>query len=176
MAKRTINSGYYRKLYKEYHGSIPIDADGRTYDIHHLDFDHTNNDPNNLVAVTIKEHYDIHYANRDYQACLRIGQRMGLTSEKLSELATLNNIKRIENGTHHFVGDKNPVHEKVMNGTHNFLTNHPGKARLENGTHNFLTNHPNGIPKTCPHCGKTGGGRIMKRWHFDRCKDKKDGD
>ena len=23
---------------------------------------------------------------------------------------------------------------------------------------------------TCPHCGKTGGGSMMKRWHFDRCK------
>ena len=26
------------------------------------------------------------------------------------------------------------------------------------------------LPKvTCPHCGKTGGSSIMKRWHFDRC-------
>lgn len=23
---------------------------------------------------------------------------------------------------------------------------------------------------TCPHCGKTGGIAIMKRWHFDNCK------
>ena len=26
---------------------------------------------------------------------------------------------------------------------------------------------------TCPHCGKEGGERIMKRWHFDKCKVKK---
>lgn len=29
-----------------------------------------------------------------------------------------------------------------------------------------------GIPKQitqCPHCGKSGGSGIMKRWHFDRC-------
>jgi len=25
---------------------------------------------------------------------------------------------------------------------------------------------------TCPHCGKEGGERIMKRWHFDNCKMK----
>lgn len=24
----------------------------------------------------------------------------------------------------------------------------------------------------CPHCGKTGGQSIMKRWHFDNCKNK----
>lgn len=23
---------------------------------------------------------------------------------------------------------------------------------------------------TCPHCGKTGGERAIKRWHFDNCK------
>ena len=31
-----------------------------------------------------------------------------------------------------------------------------------------------GIPKpqkqvTCPHCGKSGGENVMKRWHFDKC-------
>jgi rRNA maturation protein Nop10 len=25
---------------------------------------------------------------------------------------------------------------------------------------------------TCPHCGKTGGNRIMPRYHFDNCKFK----
>ena len=25
---------------------------------------------------------------------------------------------------------------------------------------------------TCPHCGKNGGERAMKRWHFDLCKFK----
>ena len=25
---------------------------------------------------------------------------------------------------------------------------------------------------TCPHCGKVGGIAIMKRWHFDNCKNK----
>jgi hypothetical protein len=23
---------------------------------------------------------------------------------------------------------------------------------------------------TCPHCGKEGGGGIMKQWHFNNCK------
>lgn len=36
-------------------------------------------------------------------------------------------------------------------------------------------NNPNYGPQPiieCPHCGKHGGSRIMKRWHFDNCKDK----
>ena len=27
----------------------------------------------------------------------------------------------------------------------------------------------------CPHCGKEGGNTIMKRWHFDNCKEKPNG-
>jgi len=30
-----------------------------------------------------------------------------------------------------------------------------------------------GAAITCPHCGKSGGVIGMKRWHFDKCKDKK---
>jgi hypothetical protein len=26
---------------------------------------------------------------------------------------------------------------------------------------------------TCPHCNKSGGNRVMPRWHFDNCKSKK---
>lgn len=28
------------------------------------------------------------------------------------------------------------------------------------------------VQVTCPHCGKTGGNRIMPRYHFDNCKEK----
>lgn len=28
------------------------------------------------------------------------------------------------------------------------------------------------IEQTCPHCGKSGKGNAMIRWHFDNCKDK----
>jgi hypothetical protein len=27
---------------------------------------------------------------------------------------------------------------------------------------------------TCPHCGKTGDYKNMKRWHMENCKHKKD--
>ena len=60
-----MNSYTYRKLYEEYHGLIPVDEDGRTYEIHHLDGNRKNNEPNNLVALSIKEHYRIHYEQGD---------------------------------------------------------------------------------------------------------------
>ena len=49
----------------------------------------------------------------------------------------------------------------------NFSNNNDAKMlyekRLKEGT------HPNN-DTTCPHCGKIGQYRAMKRWHFDNCK------
>ena len=40
------------------------------------------------------------------------------------------------------------------------------QKRLTEGNHNFT------IEYTCPHCGSIGKGPMMKRWHFDKCKQK----
>jgi hypothetical protein len=46
--------------------------------------------------------------------------------------------------------------------------------KLSEETKRKLSEAKKGKPKpkiTCPHCGKEGGAGIMKRWHFDNCKD-----
>jgi len=45
----------YRKLYKDNIGKIP-----KNWDIHHIDFNHDNNDLNNLIAVPKIVHTIIH--------------------------------------------------------------------------------------------------------------------
>ena len=48
----------------------------------------------------------------------------------------------VDSGTHNWVGENNPVHKKVSDGTHNLLggaiTKLNNSKRLEDGTHNFL--------------------------------------
>lgn len=51
----------YRKIYKTFYGQIPKDSNGRSYDIHHIDGDKTNNSILNLVALSIQDHYDVYY-------------------------------------------------------------------------------------------------------------------
>ena len=85
----------YRKIYEQHYGPIPKDEDGRSYEIHHIDGDHKNNEPSNLKCVTIKEHYDIHYSQGDWGACARIAQRMNADPKQLSELAKLHNKQRL---------------------------------------------------------------------------------
>jgi hypothetical protein len=142
----------YRKIYKKHYGPIPKDKNGRTYDIHHIDGDKTNNNIENLIAVSIQEHYDIHFAQEDWGACFKIAERMKLAPELISELARKaafkqieegkhswtgpeSNKKRFENGTHPFIG----INEKrIADGTHNFLGPNLNNKRVADGTHHLL--------------------------------------
>lgn len=171
----------YRKIYENHFGPIPKDENGRTYEIHHIDGNHKNNDPSNLKAITIQEHYNIHYAQGDYGACTRIGQRMNLPVEIISELSTRQNLQRVANGTHPFLGQK-LTNLRKANGTHNLVGhNNNVYRRIADGSHNWLGpehnlkrlaegRDPSQRVHKCPHCGKVGKGGSMIAFHFDYCK------
>lgn len=134
----------YRKIYESHFGTIPVDQLGRSYDIHHIDGNRKNNSPNNLKAVSIQEHFDIHYSQKEYGAALRISARLAMTAEERSNIATEENRRRVKNGTHHFL-DREKARErelrKVANGTHSLLggdiTRAANARRIAEGTHNF---------------------------------------
>jgi hypothetical protein len=192
----------YRGIFTKHHGPIPKDETGYTYEIHHIDGNHLNNHPDNLKAVSIKEHYDIHYSQNDWGACLLIASKMKLPHEERSNLASKYQKSRVINGTHPFLNtefqkeqSRKSNFKRLSDGTHNFLNSNiqsvagkiSNKKRLSNGTHNFLggeiqnkkikngTHHllAGNRPKVkCPHCDKIGDKNLMTRWHFDRCKSK----
>jgi len=135
----------YRKIYVEHHGEIPKDIDGRSYDIHHLDGNHSNNDPKNLKAITIQEHYDIHKSQHNWGACLLLAKRMSISPVERSEIATLHNIKRVSEGTHPFIQKdfQRRVQKKLIDeGKHHFLQpdfqRSVQKQRIDEGKHHFL--------------------------------------
>ena len=92
-------SNDYRRIYESYHGPIPKDNDGRSYEIHHIDGNRTNNSIENLKLVTIQEHYDIHFSQGDWGACWKIAERMSISPEERSKiqsaLAIKNNLSLI---------------------------------------------------------------------------------
>jgi len=116
----------YRKIWESCHGPIPEDSEGRSYEIHHIDGDHSNNVIENLKLVTIQEHYNIHFNQGDYGACLAIIMRMNVpveVSKQLqSKLSKVVAAKRITEGTHNFSSElsKRVQAERLKNGTHNF--------------------------------------------------------
>lgn len=75
----------HRRIYEDYyHIRLPKEVE-----IHHIDGNHNNNQIENLKAVTIQEHFDIHYKQGDYAAAFRISQRMSISAEEKSRLASL---------------------------------------------------------------------------------------
>jgi len=74
----------------------------------------------------------------------------------------------VEEGTHPFLGDKNPSYRRVKDGTHHFLNSDWNrkrvKAQLKNGTHTSQ------IKKPCEHCGKIIDIANYSRWHGSKCR------
>jgi len=135
------SSSNYRKIYEQHYGPIPKDSDGRTYEIHHIDGDRTNNDPANLKCVTIQEHYDIHYSQGDYAACLRLSGRMSLTGEERSELARLSSNKRVAEGRHNLTkrpDGSSQSGDRVKDGTHHLLGGEIQRREVAEGRHHLL--------------------------------------
>lgn len=185
----------HRKIYESHYGAIPIDEFGRTNDIHHLDGDHSNNSPKNLRAVTILEHYDIHYAQEDWGACQAMAMRMKISPEEKSRLATLAALKQVSEGKHHFL-DKEKARaralKQVEEGKHNFLSGEISRKtqqkRITEGQHHFQDsekqrkialnrsaagthNFQHLKPWQCEYCGKEGkGGSNYSRYHGTMCK------
>lgn len=135
----------YRKIYEDNFGPIPTDELGRSYHIHHIDGNHDNNDPSNLMAVSMQEHYNIHYQQGDWAACVRLAQNLNRSQEEISELNRQAQKIRVAEGTHPFLGGKiarETQQRRVVEGTHNFLGGEIGgensRKRVEEGTHHFL--------------------------------------
>ena len=69
---------------------------------------------------------------------------------------------------HPLFGRKRPdlSERNVENNPMNNLETRAKLSEKNKGKHEIVT---------CPHCGKSGGSRAMKRHHFDNCKEKNNG-
>lgn len=98
---------------------------------------------------------------------------------KGSEMASQKNKERVLNGTNPWSGEKGSRLSKEIcarqleSGTHPFQGEHGSKlAKARNRKLLEEGKHLNQLDHTCPHCGKTGKGRTMFRWHFKNCSKK----
>ena len=90
----------YRKIYKNHFGPILKDQDGRTYHVHHIDGNRENNDPSNLKAVSVQEHFNIHFEQKDYAACVLLGAILNLTDEELGKMSSDRQKNLVNLGKH----------------------------------------------------------------------------
>lgn len=194
--KETQHMPIYRDIYEQYIGIIPVDNDGRTFEIHHKDGDRSNNDITNLVALSIQEHYDIHYKQGDWAACLAISMRMKKTPEEISkiqsEIGRKSALKRKQNGINPFcyTGEKHhrygvchteEAKEKIRakrskqimpkEAIERAAKTRTGQKRTEETKKLMSEKAKTRSLVTCPHCNKIGPNPQMFRWHFNNCKE-----
>lgn len=74
-----------RKIWIAQNGPIPRDENNIPFDIHHSDFNPNNNAPDNLKALSLSDHYQVHWENGDYGAAWCIALRMRLSPEQRLE-------------------------------------------------------------------------------------------
>jgi hypothetical protein len=160
----------YRKIYEENIGPIPKDELGRSYHIHHIDGNRKNNSVENLLAVSIEEHYNIHYSQGDYGACFKLSRLLKMTQEQLENIAKLHVEKQLKDKKHPFQGgnvQRKNAKKQLENGTHNFqkmnLSEHAKKRITKEGF-----DHPFNKKTACPNCGKIGQAGGMTR-HIKSC-------
>jgi hypothetical protein len=75
------------------------------YEIHHIDGNRNNNDPVNLLAVTIREHFEIHKKQNDYGAMQALLMRMNRTENEnllLRDCASKHQLKLLSENRHNF--------------------------------------------------------------------------
>jgi len=80
----------YQKIWENHYGPISFDEIGRKYHIHHKDGNRDNCSIENLMCISAQEHYNIHYAQKDYFACHMIAKNhLNLNKDDLLRLAEL---------------------------------------------------------------------------------------
>jgi len=151
----------YIKIYKQHHGEIPRDSQGRLYDIHHIDGDCTNNDISNLVALSIEEHYNLHREQSDWGAVFALAKRLDVSQQEKSEIARNSNLARAKAGTHWSqIASKDGTHHFKNLEWQRKMTN----LQLSKGTHACQQTW------TCEKCGKVGKNLVnYSRYHGDNC-------
>lgn len=92
----------YRKIWEQHYGEIPKDVNNVTYDIHHIDGNRSNNNISNLKAVSLQEHYDIHFEQGEYQSAYFIALRMFNFDPNIKQLMSEHQRELWQIGNHNF--------------------------------------------------------------------------
>jgi hypothetical protein len=119
------NNRNHRIIWERAHGK-KLDPG---YHVHHVDGNPFNNSLDNLIALTAKEHYDVHFKQGDYSACILLARSAEISLEELAFIQREHGLKCANN--------KSGVHSESFD-RKNHLENiwkhyRPGRKPVTNG-------------------------------------------
>lgn len=192
--------GEHVKVWKANNGIIPKDEMGRSYEIHHIDGNPKNNSIDNLMCLSISDHYEIHKKQEDWVGAFMIARRMDQKPHEISDIARHGTLERIAAGTHNFQDPNFPRsfdHNKGFVVALDLRTEslvRVSKKDFDLYSHyvgsNFKRKHKNvhmnrghnkgktwlqknkETPKKCIYCNFEGRASHISRYHNERCKYK----
>jgi hypothetical protein len=139
----------HRRTWEAYNGRIPVDEKGRSYEIHHIDGNHNNNEIENLACVSIEEHYKIHLNQGDLVEAALVAKRMRKVAEAKSllkqavdqKLLTLQDANKVYD-IQKLAAEKNKNTSFYNNGVRNFRLK-PDDPLVASLTKGMLKKHYN---------------------------------
>lgn len=91
----------YRKIWESYHGKIPTDIFGRTFDIHHIDGNRKNNKIENLMCLSLEDHYKIHLkqfnetkSDKEFRSLIFLSKRLDRPTENLTGWTVSDEVRK----------------------------------------------------------------------------------
>lgn len=160
------------------YGEIPKDDQGRPYEIHHIDGNRKNNAIENLMCLSIEDHYRIHYSQCDYTSANLIAQRIKSPNlivkgykRPLTE-KTKQKLRKPKKNKQNYKKPKSSSHVEAIR-LARIGTTRSQETKLKQSIAKLgKTPIQNLIKIICPNCKKEGQLVAMKRWHFENCKKK----
>jgi len=144
--KKRPNDTPHRRIFKKANGRAPK----RGYHIHHIDGDWTNNSPENLAELSPLDHFQVHFNQEDWGACVNLARVADISVEELIIAQREHGLQCVERGIG--IHNKDWDHQSVIA---NIWKNHrPGRKPVTDGTdiikfktddevEQFLSSHPN---------------------------------
>ena len=100
---------HYRQIWEKANNkNIP-----NMYEIHHIDGNKFNNNPSNLICVSIEQHLQIHLDQKDWGAVQAILARSNSDKSLISLAASKAQTERWNNGTHNWQINENKRKERA---------------------------------------------------------------